>query len=172
MIDFWSCKSGNLKVIWLLLYTIQVLATFIGKRQSDTLPAPSWKWVTMKPQQFLPFHYGKWQHDVAVFVYIRSVHCKYRLNCSRTLSCSIENEISCYCPGGCHGNIFCLCAYKGFLGNISCLSAYNSCQLLVYWWQRSSTIWITQDVRPTIIDAQLTLVLKMEQGVCSFLICP
>jgi len=34
---------------------MNVLATFIGKRERDTLPAPFWKWVSMEHEEFLAF---------------------------------------------------------------------------------------------------------------------
>jgi len=43
--EFWSCKSGNTRVIWLLLYIIAVFAAFVGPRENVTLPAQSWKWA-------------------------------------------------------------------------------------------------------------------------------
>ena len=39
--DFWSCQSGNEKVTMSLLYILTVLAAFIGKGESYTLPASS-----------------------------------------------------------------------------------------------------------------------------------
>jgi len=45
--DIWSCKYGKYCVIWLSLDIIKVLAAFTGKWESDTLPAPSWKWASM-----------------------------------------------------------------------------------------------------------------------------
>jgi len=58
----------------------------------------------------------------------------------RTLSGSSVNEISCYCPRGCGGNIPYTFDYKG-------------CNILVYgcWW--SSATHITEDARPKMIDA-------------------
>jgi hypothetical protein len=59
-----------------------------------------------------------------------------------------ENEISCYCPGGCGGN------------NLS-ISAYQSCHLLVYGYWGSSTTYITDNAKLKIVDAWLTLIFKM-----------
>ena len=39
--DFWSCILGNLSGDWLQIFIKEVLAIFIGKRESDILPAPS-----------------------------------------------------------------------------------------------------------------------------------
>ena len=77
---------------------------------------------------------------MVVKVYIHRFYCFCMLNGSRTLSGSSVNEISCYCPGGCRGNI-------------SWFSASECCHVLVYQCLRSSATHITEDARPTIIDA-------------------
>jgi len=58
--------------------------------------------------------------------------------------------MSCYCPGGCGRNIPYIFPHKG-------------CHYVVYsclWW---STTHITEDARPKIIDALLTLILRIEK---------
>jgi len=44
--DFRSCILGNQSGHWLQLVITEILASFIGKSRRDTLPAPSWKWVS------------------------------------------------------------------------------------------------------------------------------
>jgi len=51
--DFWSCIIGNLNVDWLRPFINVVLAGFIGKRESNTLPAPFWIWASMECQRSL-----------------------------------------------------------------------------------------------------------------------
>jgi len=51
--DFLSCILGNLSGDWLHIFIIEVLATWIGRWESDTIPAPSWTWAAMERQQFL-----------------------------------------------------------------------------------------------------------------------
>jgi hypothetical protein len=50
--DLWSCKYGNSIVIWLLLCTTDVLAAYIGKRESNMVTAPFWEWASMECQPF------------------------------------------------------------------------------------------------------------------------
>jgi len=93
--------------------------------------------------------------DVAVNVYIQSCHRFYRLKHSRSLSCSLNNELSCNCPGGCRRNFACYYAHKGY-------------QLPVYRCLWSFSTLITQDARPKIVVAWLTIIVKMGQGACSY----
>jgi len=108
--DLRSCKSGNSNAIWSFLYTLKVLTAFIGNQDSDTLGAPSRKWVWMVRERFLAFHDAKTLRDALVIVYIQCYdHCSW-LKWWWTLSCMIQNDISCYDPGGCRRNIACLSA--------------------------------------------------------------
>jgi len=50
--DFWSCILGNQSGDWLRTVINGVLATFIGKRGSDRLPAPSSKSTSTEHQRF------------------------------------------------------------------------------------------------------------------------
>jgi len=70
--------------------------------------------------------------------YIKSFDRFYALKRSGSLSRSIENELSCDCPGGCRETSSCLLGYKG-------------CENLVYRCLRS-------------VDAPLTLIFRMGQG--------
>jgi len=81
-----------------------------------------------------------------------------KLKCSCLHSCNCINESSWYYLGGCRGNI-------------SCFSFYNTCQLLIFKWLRSSTTWITEYKHPRIIDPPLSLIFKRRQGACCFLFC-
>ena len=38
--DLWSCKYGYSPVTWSLLYITDIFAGFVGKRDSNTVPAP------------------------------------------------------------------------------------------------------------------------------------
>jgi len=96
--------------------------------------------------------------DVAIKVYIRSFDRFYRLKHSESLTCSLENELSCDCPGGCRGNIACLLAYKGS-------------QLPVYRCLWSFATLITQDAKSKIVVARLTIIVKMGQEARSFRFC-
>jgi len=51
--DFWSCKSGNYIVAWLLLGKTDVLAAFISKRDSDMDTAPFRDWAWTEHERFL-----------------------------------------------------------------------------------------------------------------------
>jgi hypothetical protein len=51
--------------------------------------------------------------DVAVNVYTGSVDRIHCLKRHGSLSCSLPNESSCDCPGGCRVIIACLLVYKG-----------------------------------------------------------
>jgi len=48
----WSCILGNLSGHRLQIVITEVLASFIGKTRSNTLPAPSWKWGSTECQRF------------------------------------------------------------------------------------------------------------------------
>jgi len=54
--DFRSCILGNLSGHLLQIVITEILATFIGKRRSDTLLAPSWKWGSDERQRFQVSH--------------------------------------------------------------------------------------------------------------------
>jgi hypothetical protein len=83
--------------------------------------------------------------------YIWSFDQLYRLKRLGSLSCRVENELSCDCPGGC-------------CGTISCLSAYKGSQNLVFRCLRSFASKITQDSGPKIIVALFKIIVKMGQG--------
>jgi len=140
--DCWWCILGNLGGDRLYRVINRVLAPWIGKRESETLPAPCWKWASTECQRLLPFHHDSSQCDVAIMVYIPRIDCFYSLKGGRILSNSSVYEISCYCPGGCGGNILYISAYKG-------------CLILLYGCWRSSDTKNTEDARPIIVDAPL-----------------
>jgi len=108
--EFGTSKSGNSKVIRLLLYIIKVLAAIWGKQDSDTLPATSWKWVSTERQQCLALHHGWSKSNPLVIVSIQCFDCLSRLQRSWTLSFGIKNEICCDCLGGCRRNVAYLAA--------------------------------------------------------------
>jgi hypothetical protein len=90
--------------------------------------------------------------------YIWSFDQFYRLQQLGSLSCRVENELSCDCPGGRHGTI-------------SCLSAYKGSQNLVFRCLRSFASKITQGSGPKIIVALLKIIVKMGQGEYRMLLC-
>ena len=96
----------------------------------------------------MAFHHGYLLRDAAVMVYIHRFESFHILKGSRILSGSCVNEISCYCPRGCGGNIPYISAYKGY-------------HIHVYGCVRSSTTLITNDGRPKIVDAELTPICRM-----------
>jgi len=142
-----SFKSGNWKVYFSLLCISVVLAAYKFQADNDTLHALSWKWMSTECQQLLALHDGQSKGKMAANVYIWSFERFHSLKCSGSLSCSIENEWSCNCLGGCQRTI-------------SCLSAYKGCQNLVYRCLWSFTTKITQDTWPTIIVALLMLIVN------------
>jgi len=56
--DFRFCILGNQSRHWLQLVIAEVLASFIGKSRSDTLPPPRWKWASNQRQWFKVSHHG------------------------------------------------------------------------------------------------------------------
>jgi len=82
---------------------------------------------------FWPFIMGN--RDASVIVYIGCSDSFSMLKRSGTLRCIILYEISCYCPGGCRGNV-------------ACLSAERGCQFLCNRRLQSCATWITQAARP------------------------
>jgi len=119
--DFCSWYLSNYQVVWSLLHIIKLWANVIGQRATDILPALSGKWVSMEREWSLAWHHTLSKYDVGVGVYKWSFDVLWRLKCSWTLCCSIEDELSCDCPGG--------------------------CQLLVYRYLRLSSTWSTEDAR-------------------------
>jgi hypothetical protein len=146
--DCWSCIMGKLGGNRLHIVINWLLTAFIGKSESETIPAPSSKWASTECQRLLAFHHGQSQRVVAVIAYIHHFDCYYTLKCSRILSGCSVNEISRYCPGGCGQNILYISGYKG--GHI-----------LRYGCLWSSTTHITKVARPNIIEALLTLIFRM-----------
>jgi len=143
--DFESCKSRNWKVTGLVLCITNVLAAFKGQSESDTLPAESSRWASTERQQFWALHDGYSKREMAASGYIWSFDRFYRLKHLGSLSCSIENELDCDCPGGCRETTSLILAYRG-------------CQNLVSRCLRS-------------VDAPLTFIVRMGQGASYFLFC-
>jgi len=56
--DCWTCVLGNLGDDRLEIVINDVLAAFIGERERETLPVPSWKWVSTERQLFLVMYRG------------------------------------------------------------------------------------------------------------------
>jgi len=50
--DLWFCKYGNYTLIWLLLFITDVLAAFVGKRDSNNLTAPFGKCASTERHRF------------------------------------------------------------------------------------------------------------------------
>jgi len=154
--DCWWCTLGNLGGDRLQTVINGVVAALIGKSGSDMLRAPSWKWASPEVQQLLDFHHGESQRDVAVTVNTHPFEWSYTVQGSRILRGSSVHEISCYCPGGCGGNIPSISPYPG------CYDLVNGC----LW---SSSTDSTDDATPKIVDAPLMLILKMGLGGFRFL---
>jgi len=145
----WLCILDNLGGNRLQIVIKEVLGAFIGNRESETLPAPSWKWASMKCQESLAFHYGQSQCNVPVIVYIHGFGCFGTLNGARILSGSSLNEMSCYCPRGCGRNI-------------PHISPHEGCHILVYGCLWSTATHNTEDARHKIVDTPMTLIFKMK----------
>ena len=95
---------------------------------------------------------------MAIIVYIRGIDSFQTLKGSQILSSSGVNNMGCYCPGRCGGNIPHRSAHKG-------------CHILVYRYFWSSATHITDDTRPKIVDALLTLIFKQVLWPCHDRIC-
>ena len=135
----------------------EVLAAFIGKGETETFLPPSWKWASMECQPLLALHHGQSQRDVAVIVYKHHFDCFWTLNSSWILSGCFVNEMRCNCPGGCRRNIPFLFTYIG-------------CQQHLYVCFRSRVTHMTEDAKPRIVDALLTLIFKIgQEGYCYLL---
>jgi hypothetical protein len=93
---------------------------------------------------------------VAVHDYIHSCDWFYKLKSLESLSRSFENEFDYDCRGGCRRNI-------------TGLSAYEGCQHLGYRWLQLFANWITQDARLKSVVTPSMFIVKMGEGVCSFL---
>jgi len=155
--DCWSCILGQLGGDRLQTVINGVLATFIGKKETETLPALTWKWVSTECQRLLAFHHGWSQRDVAIMVYIHRFDCFCIVKGSSILSSSSVNEIRSCFPRGCRGNIL-------------YISANTGCHTLVYECLISSAPHVTEHARPNIVDTPLTFNFRIYWGmwVCSF----
>ena len=142
------CILGNLQGNRLLVVINNLLEVFVGKPECEMLTVPSWKWASTECQQLLAIHYGELQHDVAVMVYIHGFDSVGTLKGSQRLSGSSVNETSCYCPGECGGII-------------QYIFSSRVCHLLLYGCLWSSGTHITENATPKIVDALLTLIVKM-----------
>ena len=146
--DSWLYILGNLGDDRLQIVINIVLVAFIGKRESEMLPALSWIWVSMECHQLLAFHHRYSQRDLAFMVYIHGLDYFCTLKSSRILSRSTIKKMSCYCPAECGGNF-------------PYISAYKCYHIFLYGGFWSSATNSTKDARPTIVDALLMLILKM-----------
>jgi len=54
--NFWTCKSCNWNVIWLLLFIITVFAAVIGKNAIDDIATIFWKSASKDHEWFLVFY--------------------------------------------------------------------------------------------------------------------
>jgi len=54
----WSCILGTLVGDWLQIVINEVLAAFLGKIESETFPALSWKWASTECQGLLVMYLG------------------------------------------------------------------------------------------------------------------
>jgi hypothetical protein len=146
--DSWSYIVYNLEGDRLQKVIKEVFSAFIDKRESETLPAWSSKWMSIEFQRLLAFHSGQSQRNVAVIVYIHCFNYFGMLKGSWILSRSSGNEMSCYCPRWCGGNIAYILAHKGS-------------HVLVYGYLWSMATSIINDARPKIFDAPWALIFKM-----------
>jgi hypothetical protein len=112
----------------------------------------------MQHPRLLPLYHGETQCEVVVIVNICCFDWFCRTTASRTLGGSFVNEVYCYCPGGCSGNIW-------------YIFPYNDCHILVYGCLWSSAIDITEEATVKIIDALLMLIFMMGYRACRFLYC-
>jgi len=141
---------SNLRCERLHIVIYNVLASCIGQRECEMLPDPSWKWVSMECQWLSAFHYRWLQHDVAMIVYLWACDCFGMPKGSWIVSNSCVNNMGCYCPGWCGGNI-------------PNRSAPQGCHILLYENYWSSATYITDDARPKSVDALLKLIFQLGQ---------
>jgi len=72
---FRCCVLSNLRGDRLLIVIKVILTAIISKNESNTPPAPSWKWVSTERQQFLALLHGKWKRNVTGDIYKWSFDC-------------------------------------------------------------------------------------------------
>jgi hypothetical protein len=87
--DFWSCILGNHTSDKLSLVIKEFLATFIGKTDCNTLPAPWWKWASTERQRFLFIRPGKSLLRLVVVSLKGIFGCVYRQNRLQYTPCPI-----------------------------------------------------------------------------------
>jgi len=155
--DCWSCILGNLVGERWQTVVNEIFTAFTGKRESDTPPAPSWKWLPMERQWVLAFHHGWSPCHVAIIVYIHHFDCFCILKGLRIHSGSSINEGNCDCSGGCRRNIL-------------YLSMYKDCHVQIYECLWSSATHITEHARPKMVNGPLTLIFTTGHGLYCYLL--
>jgi len=133
-----------------------VFAASIGKRDCNTLPAPSWKWASMECQQFLVLHlrYYEWRLTKNIDTHgVGSLYWQMSRGYSRN---SLQDS----------NNLFHVQSYHQLFRS---LLAYSNSENDVYNQQQPHCALINHHAMPTIVDTPLTLILKLMQGTFTFL---
>lgn len=105
--DVWSWKSGNWSETWPFWCILKVFATCIHQKESNMVPARTWKWTSMSRQWLLALNQCSSKRDEALNGYIQCCGQLYMLNRSGLLNCRVDNALNWGCLGGCPWNIVC-----------------------------------------------------------------
>jgi len=123
-----------------------VLAAFLGKRGSYTLPAPSWQWSWTERQRFLVLHLGQSKWRMITDIYQLEVG-------------SLCRSISKWCSRDSLMDNHNLIHFRGCNWVILSVLAYKTGQNFVYRLWRPHRTLINHDARQKVVDAPLTLIL-------------
>jgi len=87
--DLWSCKYANSPVTWSLLFVTNILAAFVGERDSNTVTTPSLEWVSTEGQQFLAWHFAQFMFRLVADIHFADIGSLYWQQQGRQTSCRI-----------------------------------------------------------------------------------
>ena len=76
-------------MIWSLLCITVVLADFIGWRDSNTVNAPFWEWVSIERQQCIASHLGQFMFPLVAVIHLSDIASLYREKLQRHAPCRI-----------------------------------------------------------------------------------
>jgi len=76
--DLWCWTNGNYIVISSLLCVTDVLAAFVGKRDSNTVTAPFTEWESTERQRFVVLSLRSLHSDLVALMHHRCIGCWYR----------------------------------------------------------------------------------------------
>jgi len=156
--NFWSYKSGNYTVIWMLLYKINVFTVIMGKWVSDMLPFRPQQWPSVEKQWCLVKYLGHSKWCLIADFYTQGV---------RSLNQQISNRYSQERLTDINNLNTFQCSNSVFIRVLAKKTGQN----YIYEEQWLDCTLINHNAWSKMVDAALTHTFKMRQGACSILSC-